>query len=113
MSTLADLSGRAPDDVAVECGTARLTWRELDERTNAVAHGLEAAGASPGDHVAICVSNRVEFIEAILGAWRAGCAYTPLKTGWTADEVGWVLDDAKTQVVITDRDGARNAASGT
>jgi long-chain acyl-CoA synthetase len=110
-TTLADLAGRRPDDVAVECGGVRLTWRELDERSNAVANGLEAAGAPAGAHVAICVSNRVEFVEGVLGAWRAGCAYTPLKTGWTADEVGYVLADAKTRVVITDRDGARTAAA--
>ena len=110
-TTLSELSGRAPHDPAVECGDVRLTWAELDERANAVAHGLEALGAAPGSHVAICVSNRVEFVEAVLGAWRAGCAYTPLKTGWTADEVGWVLDDAGTRVVVTDRDGARAAAA--
>ena len=110
MSTLAELSSRKPDDVAVECGDLHLSWADLDDRTNAVANGLVAAGASPGSHVAICVSNRVEFVEAALGAWRAGCAFTPLKTGWTADEVGYVLDDAKTHVVITDRDGARVAA---
>ena len=111
MTTLADLSGRCPDDAAVECGDRHLTWAELDQRTNAVANGLEAAGATPGSHVAICVSNRVEFVEAVLGAWRAGCAYTPLKTGWTADEVGYVLDDAESRVVVTDRDGARAAAA--
>jgi long-chain acyl-CoA synthetase len=112
VSVLADLSGRTTDDAAVECGDRRLTWGDLDERTNAVAHGLEAMGAAPGTHVAICVSNRLEFVEAVLGAWRAGCAYTPLKTGWTAEEVGWVLDDANTRVVVTDRDGARQAATG-
>lgn len=110
MTTLAELSGRAPHDLAVECGDARVTWAELDERANAVAHGLEELGAAPGGHVAICVSNRAEFVEVVLGAWRAGCAYTPLKTGWTADEVGYVLDDAKTNAVVTDRDGARDAA---
>ena len=110
MTTLAELSGRDPHDIAVECGSTRLTWAELDERANAVAHGLESLGAGPGEHVAICVSNRFEFVEAVLGAWRAGCAYTPLKTGWTAGEVGHVLDDAATQAVITDRDGARAAA---
>jgi long-chain acyl-CoA synthetase len=46
----------------------------------------------------------------VLGAGRAGCAYTPLKTGWTADEVGAVLEDAGTRVVVTDRAGAREAA---
>ena len=109
-TTLADLAGRRADDVAVECGDTRLTWTELDQRTNAIANGLEAIGAEPGSHVAICVSNRAQFVEAVLGAWRTGCAYTPIKTGWTVDEVGYVLDDAKTRVVITDRDGARLAA---
>jgi long-chain acyl-CoA synthetase len=114
VSSLAELSGREPDDIAVESAgadAARLTWAELDRRSLQVARGLERLGAVPGAHVALCVSNRVEFVEALLGAWRAGCAYTPLKTGWTADEVGAVLDDAKTVVVVTDRDGARAAAA--
>src|SRR3954451_23418944 len=104
------MSGRAPGDIAVEDGVRRLTWQELDERSLAVAHGLERLRAEPGSHVAICVGNRVEFVEAVIGAWRAGCAYTPVKTGWTADEVGVVLDDASTRVLVTDRDGARSAA---
>ena len=111
MSALASLSGRAPDDIAVEDGVRRLTWAELDARSLAVAHGLEMAGAGRGAHVAISIGNRVEFVEAVLGSWRAGCAYTPLKTGWTADEVGVVLDDASTRVLVTDRDGARVAAA--
>jgi long-chain acyl-CoA synthetase len=110
VTTLAELSGRSPDDVAVECGDVHLTWAELDDRANAVANGLERSGATSGSHVAICVSNRAEFVEVVLGAWRAGCAYTPLKTGWTADEIGYVFGDAQTRLVVTDRDGARAAA---
>ena len=111
MTGLAALSGRSPDDVAVDDGSREWTWREIDDRSTRVGRGLESLGASPGAHVAICVSNRVEFVDAVLGAWRAGGAYTPLKTGWTADEVGAVLDDARTAVVVTDRDGARAAAA--
>src|SRR4051812_3338403 len=110
MTSLAELSGRQPDDVAVDDGTRCLSWQQLDERSTRFGRGLEALGAAPGSHVAICVGNRTEFVEAVLGAWRAGCAYTPVKTGWTADEVGVVLDDASTRVVVTDRDGARSAA---
>ena len=111
MTDLASLSGRGPDDVAIDDGSRLLTWREVDERSTRAGRGLEALGAGPGSHVAICVSNRVEFVDAVLAAWRAGCAYTPLKTGWTADEVGAVLDDARTAVVVTDREGARAAAA--
>jgi long-chain acyl-CoA synthetase len=107
--SLAELSGRAGDDCAVEDGIRSLSWTDLDERSTAVGRGLEALGAGPGRHVAICVGNRAEFVEVVLGAWRAGCAYTPLKTGWTASEVGAVLDDASTAVVVTDRPGARDA----
>ncbi|MDQ1706117.1 MAG: long-chain acyl-CoA synthetase, partial [Frankiaceae bacterium] len=107
--TLAELSGRRPDDVAVEDDRRRLTWAELEARSLRVGHGLERLGAGPGSHVAICVGNRFEFVEVALGAWRAGCAFTPVKSGWTADEVGAVLDDAGTHVVVTDRDGARAA----
>jgi long-chain acyl-CoA synthetase len=108
---LAALSG--VDDasrIAVEDGTTQLSWRELDQQANQFAHGLESLGASPGSHVALCVSDRTDFVVALIGAWRAGCAYTPLKTGWTATEVDAVLDDAQTTVVVTDRAGAREAA---
>ena len=98
------------DKVAVECGPRRLTWSELDARANAFGNGVDALGAGSGGHVAICVSNRFEFVETVLGAWRAGAAYTPLKTGWTADEIGWVLDDARSNVVVTDRPAAASAA---
>jgi long-chain acyl-CoA synthetase len=111
VSRLHELTGVAADAVAVEDGERVLSWAELDERSTRLGNGLEARGAAAGEHVAICVSNRVEFVEAAIGAWRAGCAYTPLKTGWTAGEVGAVLDDAGTRVVITDRDGARTAAT--
>jgi long-chain acyl-CoA synthetase len=111
VTTLAELADRDEDTCAVDDGTVTLTWAELDRRSTALGRGLEALGAGPGRHVAICVGNRAEFVEAVLGAWRAGCAYTPLKTGWTASEVATLLDDAATAVVVTDRDGARQAAA--
>jgi long-chain acyl-CoA synthetase len=111
VQTLAALSGVEDDSrIAVDDGHSQLSWRELDEASTRFGNGIEALGGGPGSHVAICVSNRVEFVVALIGAWRAGCAYTPLKTGWTSAEVGAVLDDAHTSVVITDRDGARDAA---
>ncbi len=110
MTTLCELSGVSAEAIAVTDGDRRVSWAELDARSTALGHGIEELGAAPGSHVAICVSNRAEFVDAVLGAWRAGCAYTPLKTGWTANEVGAVLDDADTRVVVTDRDGARTAA---
>ncbi len=105
------LSGRDRHDVAVEDDRRSLSWGELDERSLAFAHALDDHGAAPGGQVAVVVGNRVEFVEAVIGAWRAGCAYSPLKTSWTAAEIDYVLADAGTRVVVTDRPAARAAAA--
>jgi long-chain acyl-CoA synthetase len=68
-------------------------------------------GLAPGDHVAVVVGNRAEFIEVVLGVQRAGMVVTPLKTSWTPSEIGVVLEDAKSKLVVTDVDAARRAAS--
>jgi long-chain acyl-CoA synthetase len=110
VTALHELAGVAPDAIAVDDGDQQVSWIDLDLRSTMIGNGVESLGATPGSHVAICVSNRAEFVEASIGAWRAGCSYTPLKTGWTPDEIGGVLDNAETRVVITDRDSPRVAA---
>lgn len=110
MSALWELASRAPSDIAVDDTTHSLTWGELDERTNRFGHALESL-APPGSHVAIVAGNRLEFLEAVIGAWRAGYVNTPLKSSWTAREIDQVLEDAGTKVVVTDRDAARAAAA--
>ena len=75
-----------------------------------MGHGAEALGLVPGDHVAVVAGNRTEFVEVVIGVQRAGMVVTPLKTSWTPAEVGAVLDDAHTKLVVTDVDAARRAA---
>jgi long-chain acyl-CoA synthetase len=111
VTSLHELSNVAATAVAVDDGERTLTWAELDDRSIRLGNGVEALGAVPGSHVAVCVGNRTEFVEAVIGSWRAGCAYTPVKTGWTAAESGALFDDAHTRVLITDRAAARDAAA--
>ncbi len=109
--TLAELVGRAPTDEALRDARRRVTWGELEARTNAVGHGLEALGARPGDHVALVAGNRAEFVEVLLGALRAGMVVTPVKTTWTGSEIAYVARDADSAVVATDLDTGRSAAA--
>lgn len=111
--TLAELVGRAPRDEALRDARRRVTWGELESRTNAVGHGLEALGARPGDHLTLAAGNRAEFVEVLLGALRSGLVVTPVKTSWTADEVAYVVDDAGSVVVASDLDAGRGAAAAT
>ena len=105
------INGADPRAVALADPRRRLTWLELESRTNAFGRGVEALGVPPGSHVMLACSSRVEFIEALIGSLRAGMVVTPVKTSWTADELGYILDDAGTRLVVGDVPNARAAAS--
>jgi len=105
------LTGTSPDAIALEDHERRITFAALEEHSNALGHGLAALGLAPGDHVALIASNRLEFIEALIGAMRAGMLVTPVKTSWTAADIAYVLRDAGTRAVITDVAAAREAAA--
>src|SRR2546423_1309428 len=106
-----ELSGRPPHAVAIEDVWRSLSWREVDERSAAMVHMLEKEGLAPGDHLVIAGGNRVEYLDIALGCMRGGFVFTPVKTSWTADEVGYVLDDAGSRAVATDVPAAKDAAA--
>lgn len=106
-----EIAGVGPDAIALEDHRTTVTYGALEERTNAFGRGLEALGLEPGDHVALAVTNRVEFVEALIGAMRAGMIVTPVKTSWTPDEMEYLLRDAGSRVVVTDVEPARAAAA--
>jgi long-chain acyl-CoA synthetase len=105
-----EIGGSDAGAIALRGPARALTWRELEERTNAIGRGIEALGVAPGSHVVLASTNRTEFIEVLIGAMRAGYVVTPVKTSWTAEELGHVLDDAGTRLVATDLVSAREAA---
>ena len=105
-------SGRRPADPAAADGNRTRTWEELEGRTNAFGHGLETLGLAPGDHVLLVAGNRLEFLEGLLGAMRAGMVVTPAKSGLTEEELAYIAQDAGTRAVVTDRDAPRRLATG-
>lgn len=106
-----EIAGVAPDAIALEDHRTTVTYGELERRTNAFGRGLETLGLAPGDHVALAVTNRVEFVEALIGAMRAGLIVTPVKTSWTPEEMEYLLRDAGSRAVVTDVEPARAAAA--
>ena len=105
------LTNREPGDLAVDDGRRALTWADLDRESTAFGHGLEAHGLVPGDHVAVVARNHVEYLVAVIGIQRAGMVITPVKTGWTPSEIGYLLEDAESRAVVTDIQSAREAAA--
>ncbi|MFC9974390.1 AMP-binding protein [Spirillospora sp. NPDC127200] len=95
----------------------RMTWRELDRRSGALAAALADAGFAPGERAALCLQNVPQFVIALLGVWKAGGIAVPVNPMYTARELGPLLRDsgATAMVCLQDlyRDAAREAAGGT
>ena len=68
------------DKVAVVCEDRRLTWRELDERTNRVANAIRGLGFEKGDKVALFMPNSIALFELFWGIAKAGCVVVSLNT---------------------------------
>ncbi|MEI8290218.1 MAG: amino acid adenylation domain-containing protein [Verrucomicrobiota bacterium] len=92
---------RTPEAVAVVFEGISLTYRELNARSNQLAHYLRALGVGPDVLVALCVERSLEMIVAILGTLKAGGAYVPIDPGYPADRVAFMLEDANAPVVLT------------
>ncbi|WP_223204905.1 amino acid adenylation domain-containing protein [Gordonia jinghuaiqii] len=81
-----------------------LTYRELDERSDAAAAALRAKGIGTGSLVGIATRRDVGLMVAILGVLKTGAAYLPLDTTNPADRLSYIVSDAAPACVITDAD---------
>ncbi|OLZ58593.1 hypothetical protein AV521_46125, partial [Streptomyces sp. IMTB 2501] len=92
---------RTPDAVAVICGTERLTYRELDERATGLASVLAAAGAAPGETVAVSLRRSLDLVVALYAVHKSGAAYLPVDPDYPDDRVRHMLGDAEPALRIT------------
>ncbi len=92
---------RAPEAVAVSCGGVHLTYRELDEASNRLAHLLADRGIGPGQSVVMLFARCAEAIVAILGVLKSGAAYLPIDPVHPDARIDFMLSDALPSAVIT------------
>ncbi|WP_445243564.1 MULTISPECIES: amino acid adenylation domain-containing protein [unclassified Microcoleus] len=94
---------RTPDAIAVVFEDQKLTYRELNERANQLAHYLQKLGVKPEVLVGICVERSLEMAIGILGILKAGGAYVPLDPGYPPERLAFMLKDAQTPVLLTQK----------
>jgi len=93
------------DATALEFDGESLSYGELDERANRIAHYLLAQGAQPDDRVALCVERGVDYLVGVLGILKAGCAYVPLDPEYPPARLSYMVNDS--------RAGGYSGSSGT
>ncbi|HEY2364348.1 MAG TPA: amino acid adenylation domain-containing protein, partial [Candidatus Angelobacter sp.] len=91
----------APQALAICCGEQQLTYQELNQRANQLAHYLMDHGVRPETRVGICVERSLEMVVAILAVLKAGGAYVPLDTQYPPDRLAYMLGDAQAELLLT------------
>jgi acyl-CoA synthetase (AMP-forming)/AMP-acid ligase II len=92
-----------PDREALVCGDRRLTYRQLEESSNRLAHGLASLGVEAGDHVGCYLYNSIEHVEVMLACYKLRAAPVNVNYRYVADELGLVLRDADLVALCFDR----------
>ncbi len=100
-----DQVARTPDATALVFEKVTLTYRELNQRANQVAHHLRTHGVGPEVLVGVCLGRSADLAIALLGVWKAGGAYVPLDPTLPPERRAFMLRDASAKVLVTDADG--------
>ncbi|SDH49965.1 amino acid adenylation domain-containing protein [Actinokineospora alba] len=98
----AEQVGLTPDAIAVSRGEVRLSYRELDERANRLAHRLRRLGVGPEVPVAVLMERSVDLVVALLAVVKSGGFYLPLHDSYPLDRMQWIMDQSAAPVLLAD-----------
>ncbi len=92
---------QTPDAIALVFGNQKLSYKELNIRSNQLAHYLKKIGVKTESLVGICVERSPEMIIGLLGVLKAGGAYLPLDPSYPQERLNFILKDARVSVLLT------------
>ncbi|UCH96077.1 MAG: AMP-binding protein, partial [Candidatus Aminicenantes bacterium] len=97
-----------PDKAALVFEDKHLTYRELNEKANALANVLKGRGAKPGDIIGLRIGRSLEMIIGIMGILKAGAAYLPLEPDMPDKRTITMLEDCQVSLLLTGSDIIKN-----
>jgi amino acid adenylation domain-containing protein len=94
---------RTPNAIAVIAEDQPLTYRQLNQRANQLAHYLRLLGAQPNIPIGICIERSLEMVIGLLGILKAGAGYLPLDPTYPQDRLALMMEDAQVSVLLTSK----------
>ena len=94
---------KTPDALAVVFDTEKVTYQELNQRANQLAHHLKNLGVGTEVLVGICVERSIEMVVGLLGILKAGGAYVPFDPNYPQERLSYMLADSGVEVLLTQR----------
>lgn len=91
---------KIPQQIAIIDGDHSITYRELNEKANQLAHYLRKKGVKPEIKVALCLERSIDLFIALLGILKAGGAYTPLDASHPKERLLFILKDNDNPILI-------------
>lgn len=101
-----------PNGIALLHGGERMTYAQLEQRSNQLANYLREAGVGPEQTVAVCLDRSMDLVASYLAVLKAGGAYVPVDTGIPTSRMAHMLNDAKVSVVLCVKDALGKLPSG-
>jgi 3-oxocholest-4-en-26-oate---CoA ligase len=95
-----------PDRIAVVCGDRQVTFRELDQRTNQLAHHLAGLGVGPGDHVGMYARNSIEALETLVATYKLRARTVNINYRYVENELRYMFTDADIVALVYDKEFA-------
>ena len=90
-----------PQNTAVAFGDERLSYEDLEERSNRLANYLRASGVGRGQRVGVCLERSLDLIVSLLAVMKTGAAYVPLDPHYPASRLQLILEDADVSSLVT------------
>jgi acyl-CoA synthetase (AMP-forming)/AMP-acid ligase II len=97
-------ASKYPDNLAVWARGQSLSYRELEERSNQLAHLLRERGIQKGDRVGIYFPKAVESVISMFGVLKAGGVYVPLDPQQPAQRIQYIIDNCGIKALVTSRE---------
>jgi amino acid adenylation domain-containing protein len=92
---------QTPGRVALTCAGEQITYGDLNERANRLAHYLRGRGVGAEVRVGICLERSIDLVVGMLGVLKAGAAYVPLDPDYPAERVEYMIGDADVPILLT------------